>query len=54
MGLVKEPNDVDFIIQSTPWTKAELAELSAIIQKAKQASLRKKERRANSKNKHLS
>jgi hypothetical protein len=35
MGIVKEPKNVDLIIQSTPWTKDELAMLSAIIKKSK-------------------
>lgn len=51
MGLIKEPKDVDFIIQSTPWTKAELAELSAIIKKAKEANRRKRKTRVISKKK---
>ncbi len=38
MGLVKEPKNIDLTIQSTPWTKAELAELSAIIKKTKAAN----------------
>lgn len=42
MGLIKEPLNIDFTIKSTPWTKAELAELSAIIQKAKETNKRKR------------
>ncbi len=40
MGLVKEPKNVDLVIQSTPWSKSELTELSIIIQKAKEANKR--------------
>ena len=36
MGLIKEPKNVDLTVQSTPWTKDEMALLSAIIKKAKQ------------------
>lgn len=53
MGLIKEPKNVDFIIKSTPWTKAELAELSSIILKTKEANKRKRKTRAASKKKHL-
>ena len=35
MGLIKEPKNVDLTIQSKPWNEEELAELSIIIQKAK-------------------
>ena len=37
MGLIKEPKNIDLTVQSTPWTMDELALLSAIIKKAKQA-----------------
>ena len=37
MGLIKEPKNIDLTIQSKPWSEAELAELSEIIQKAKTA-----------------
>jgi hypothetical protein len=53
MGLIKEPKNVDLTIQSTPWTKAELAELSAIIKKTKEANKRKLKVRAASKKKSL-
>jgi hypothetical protein len=42
MGLIKEPKNVDLTIKSKPWTEDELAELRAIIKKAKDA---KKEKR---------
>jgi len=37
MGLIKEPKNVDLIIQSKPWSEEVLAELSSIIQKAEKA-----------------
>ena len=33
MGLIKEPENVDLIVNSKSWTEEELAELSAIIKK---------------------
>jgi hypothetical protein len=45
MGLIKEPKNIDLTIQSKPWNKEELAELSEIIKKAKTA----KKTRANKK-----
>jgi hypothetical protein len=45
MGTIMEPKNVDFNIQSTSWTKDELAMLSAIIKKSK----KKKEIRVNKK-----
>lgn len=37
MGLIKEPRGIDFLIQSEPWTKKELAEFRKLMkgQKAK-------------------
>lgn len=46
MGLVKEPKNVDLIIQSKPWNKEELAELSTIIQKAKKAKKARAKRKS--------
>lgn len=45
MGVIKEPKNVDLIVQSKPWTKDELAMLSAIIEKSK----KKKETRIKKK-----
>lgn len=45
MPLIKEPKDVDLLIQSKPWTEEELAELSAIIRKSKEARLKKRKGR---------
>jgi hypothetical protein len=41
MGLIKEPRELDFMIQSTPWTDEELRDFSALIQKQKQARIKK-------------
>jgi hypothetical protein len=54
MGLIKEPKNVDLVIQSKPWNEEELAELSRIIQKAKKAKkARAKRKRLNSAKKRL-
>lgn len=38
MGLIKEPNGVDFIIQSTPLTDIERKEISEYIKSKKEQS----------------
>ncbi len=35
MGLIKEPREIDFTIQSTPWTAEELKDFRAMMQKQK-------------------
>jgi hypothetical protein len=45
MGLIREPRDVDFYIQSKPWTEKELNEFSEIIKKSKAEQLAKEKRR---------
>ena len=35
MGLIKEPKEVDFIIQSEPWTEKELADFRDMMKKEK-------------------
>jgi len=47
VGLIKEPKNVDLIIQSKPWTMEELAELSAIIKNAKKAKRTKARRKCS-------
>ena len=49
MGLIREPKDVDFYIQSKPWTEEELKEFSKIIKKSKAANLAKEKRRTQRK-----
>jgi len=44
MGLIREPKNVDFYIQSKPWTEEELKEFSEIIKKSKAANLAKEKR----------
>ena len=53
MGLTKEPKNVDLIIQSKPWNKEELAELSAIIQKARKAKKARSKRKSTRSKKQL-
>jgi len=42
MGLIKEPKNVDFIIQSEPWTEQELADFRIEMNKIKVKNARKK------------
>ena len=42
MGLIKEPKNVDLIINSKPWTEEDLAEFRAIMKKRKEAKAKKK------------
>ena len=44
MGLIREPKEVDFLIQSEPWTEKELADFRKLIkeQKAKRAKSKSK------------
>ena len=54
MGLIKEPKNVDLIVQSSPWSKEELALLSAIIRKSKKKKVTRtnKKRSSNVSKKH--
>ncbi len=45
MGLIREPIEVDFVVNSKPWTKKELAEFSALIKKIKAKNAKKKTRK---------
>lgn len=45
MGLIREPRDVDFYINSKPWTEKELKEFSEIIKKSKAADAKREKRR---------
>jgi len=49
MGLIRESGDVDFYIQSKPWTEKELREFSEIIKKDKAAQAVREKRRAKRK-----
>lgn len=44
MGLIKEPKDIDLIINSTPWTEEELAEFRAIMKKRREAKAKKRKK----------
>lgn len=41
MGLIKEPKEIDFTIESKPWTAKELAEFRKIIQGIKSKRIKK-------------
>lgn len=41
MGVIKEPKNIDLIINSKPWTEEELAEFRSIIKKRKEAKAKK-------------
>lgn len=42
MRIIKEPKDIDFIIESKPWTEKELADFRMLMKKMKALSLSKK------------
>ncbi|MHC1775286.1 MAG: hypothetical protein AB9834_07680 [Lentimicrobium sp.] len=42
MGLIKEPKDVDFIIQSEPWTDEELKDFRKIMKDLKAKNAKRK------------
>ena len=54
MGLIKEPKNVDLIIQSKPWSEDELLELSSIIEKAKKEKKARDKRKNRTKTKKQS
>jgi hypothetical protein len=35
MGLIKEPKEIDFLIQSEPWSESELADFRKIMSRQK-------------------
>ena len=41
MGLIREPKDIDFIIQSEPWTEQELADFRIEMNKIKARNARR-------------
>jgi hypothetical protein len=45
MGLIREPKNVDFTVESKPWTEAELADFRKLMKvlKAKKKPVRKAE-----------
>lgn len=42
MGLIREPKNVDFIVQSEPWTEQELADFRIEMNKIKVKNARRK------------
>ena len=40
MGLVKEPREIDFIIQSEPWTDKELSDFRKLMEEQKSKRLK--------------
>ncbi len=42
MGLIKEPQNIDFKIKSKPWTEKELSDFSTMIQELKEKGGKRK------------
>lgn len=42
MGLIKEPKNVDFTVQSEPWTEEELKDFRKLMQQLKAKNIKKK------------
>lgn len=42
MGLIREPKNIDFIIQSEPWTEQELADFRIEMKRIKAKNARRK------------
>jgi hypothetical protein len=42
MGLIKEPKNVDFSVQSEPWTEEELKDFRKLMQELKVKNLKSK------------
>ena len=51
MGLIREPKNIDFTVQSEPWTKAELADFRKLMTELKAKNAAKKIRRSAPKKK---
>ena len=51
MGLIREPKNVDFTYQSTPWTKEELIDFRKIMSNLKAKNKAKDKRAINTKKK---
>jgi hypothetical protein len=51
MGLIKEPKNVDFMVQSEPWTEGELKDFRKLMNELKTKNAKKKLRPARSKKK---
>lgn len=53
MGLIKEPKNVDFIIESKPWTEEELIDFRQIMNGLKGKNVLKKPRTRPTKKKRI-
>ena len=53
MGLIKEPINVDFTVQSKPWTEEELRDFRQIMNKLKEKNASKKVRTTSVKKKKV-
>ncbi|MCX6256883.1 MAG: hypothetical protein NTW49_03150 [Bacteroidia bacterium] len=42
MGLIKEPKNVDFTVQSEPWTEEELKDFRKLMNELKAINLKRK------------
>ena len=49
MGLIKEPKNVDFVVESKPWTDKELIEFRKIMTELKAKTRKKKPSRLTKK-----
>ena len=51
MGLIKEPRNVDFTVQSKPWTEEELKDFRKLMNELKAKTAKKKVVTSSKKNK---
>jgi hypothetical protein len=51
MGLIKEPKNVDFMVQSEPWNEEELKDFRKLMDELKAKNAAKKLRHSKSKKK---
>ena len=51
MGLIKEPKNVDFMVQSEPWTEEELKDFRKLMNELKTKNVKKKLRPTTTKKK---
>ena len=42
MGIIKEPKDIDFTVQSEPWTEEELKDFRKIMKELKEKNSKRK------------
>lgn len=51
MGLIKEPKNVDFTVQSEPWTEEELKDFRKLMNELKAKNAKKKHQSSQAKKK---